>query len=76
MLTSSSTTQAQIWGSELATPKSTIICEWLRCVGGGVVLLIQDCRVSMAPDSNGVAEKSPIIGHIPGAGDLKPNNSL
>ena len=48
----------QIQGSDLAHPKICIICEWLGCMKGPV-LLIQSCRISMTQGNNRITGMRP-----------------
>ena len=56
-LTSSTTTQVQIQGFEIAQPKIYIIYEHLGFIKGAV-LLIQSCRISMTQGSNRITGRS------------------
>ena len=57
-LTSSDTSQAQIQGFELAHPNIYPINELLECMKG-LVLQIQNYRISMTQGNNRISERSP-----------------
>ena len=59
MLTSSDTSQAQIQGFELAHPNIYPINELLECMKG-LVLQIQNPRVSMTQGNNRLSKRSPV----------------
>ena len=57
-LTSSDTSQAQIQGFELAHPNIYPINELLECMKG-LVLQIQNYRISMTQGNNRISERNP-----------------